>query len=510
MIVKILSSARNFEGVDYSERKNDQGRSELLKTGNFEALEQLPEITKADYISYMRKICDANPNVKNRQFHAVISTRGDQHSPEQLAILAEKYLRAMGYGDNPYLIYFHKDTDNNHVHMVSTRVDKQGKKVDDTFEKIRSQKVMQAILGQQPEQEAKRDLAKSLTYTFSTEPQFRVLLEHMGYKTTTNVLQVNLIRYGIVQTSVDKELISQKIQNYQAPRERLNQLNALFHKYSQGRSLDQFQAFMKEEFGISMVLHQSKNHEKPYGYTVIDHAKKHVFKGSQVMDLSQILQPVTDAGRKELLLELVDKTDFLKQTLGEFRDHLIVNKFRINDNGEIECQLGTNTRHTLSDDQLKQLKYNDRLEEATRFHIDGDAEKSVLARYFHLRTDGFTQNPEQQADVIHYYAGLLKSLDQRNNANEGLSEHRLEILRYNGDYFLLDREGKYLVDFRKLGQFHEFDFRHLNVTELDRQQRINLEERMETRSSLNLPVIDFGQEDDPSDRKSKKRKQLHM
>lgn len=91
MIVKILSSARNFEGIDYSERKNDQGWSELLKTGNFEALEHLPEITKADYVSYMRIICDANPNVKNRQFHAVISTKRNQHSPGELTIMAEKY-----------------------------------------------------------------------------------------------------------------------------------------------------------------------------------------------------------------------------------------------------------------------------------------------------------------------------------------------------------------------------------------------------------------------------------
>jgi hypothetical protein len=61
----------------------------------------------------------------------------------------------MGYGDNPFLIYHHSDTDNNHVHMVSTRVDKNGDKVDDTYEKIRSQKTLQTILQQDPQMEAK-------------------------------------------------------------------------------------------------------------------------------------------------------------------------------------------------------------------------------------------------------------------------------------------------------------------------------------------------------------------
>ncbi len=72
----------------------------------------------------------------------------------------------MGYGDNPYLIYCHADTKNNHVHMVSTRVDKNGNKVDDTFEKIRSQKVLQEILNQDPHMEANAYLENAQAFIF--------------------------------------------------------------------------------------------------------------------------------------------------------------------------------------------------------------------------------------------------------------------------------------------------------------------------------------------------------
>ena len=42
------------------------------------------------------------------------------------------------------MIYFHSDTENNHVHIVSTRVQKNGQKVKDNMEAVRSQKVIKS------------------------------------------------------------------------------------------------------------------------------------------------------------------------------------------------------------------------------------------------------------------------------------------------------------------------------------------------------------------------------
>ena len=178
MIIKILSSAKNFEGIDYSERKNDQGKSRLLKAKNFEALGHSSDsLKKSDYINYMKLVCDANPRVKNRQFHAVISAKGQSYSPEKLSQIAERYLHDLGYGKNPYLIYFHGDTENNHVHMVSTRVDKNGNKVDYIYEKIRSQKFIQQIMGKCAAQEVSAAFEKAMKFNFSTKAQLKLLIE---------------------------------------------------------------------------------------------------------------------------------------------------------------------------------------------------------------------------------------------------------------------------------------------------------------------------------------------
>ena len=53
--------------------------------------------------------------------------------------------------------------------MVSIRVDKNGNKVDDTYEKICSQKTIQEILGQNASHEVRLALDKAMEFNFSTK-----------------------------------------------------------------------------------------------------------------------------------------------------------------------------------------------------------------------------------------------------------------------------------------------------------------------------------------------------
>ena len=51
MIIKILSSALNFSGIKYNERKNDTGESELLCANNFGGLSFQTDLVRADYVN---------------------------------------------------------------------------------------------------------------------------------------------------------------------------------------------------------------------------------------------------------------------------------------------------------------------------------------------------------------------------------------------------------------------------------------------------------------------------
>ncbi|GAB3832326.1 hypothetical protein GCM10028895_49880 [Pontibacter rugosus] len=126
MIVKILSSAGTFAGVGYNEDKVEKGTAELLVAENFGMLQPVGgALGNADYTSYLQSWSKSESNeqrVKQPQFHAVISCEGREKDAAELVDMATQYLQKMGYGENPHLIYFHSDTQNNHVHIISTRV----------------------------------------------------------------------------------------------------------------------------------------------------------------------------------------------------------------------------------------------------------------------------------------------------------------------------------------------------------------------------------------------------
>src|SRR5690606_6211970 len=109
-----------------------------------------------------------NTRVQHQQFHAMISCKEREYTKVQLTELAEKWLQKMGYANNPYLIVFHGDTKNNHVHMVSSRIGNDGKKINDSMERIRAQKSMQEILDINPNKECQQLVEKLKSFSFST------------------------------------------------------------------------------------------------------------------------------------------------------------------------------------------------------------------------------------------------------------------------------------------------------------------------------------------------------
>jgi Relaxase/Mobilisation nuclease domain len=292
MIAKIMQSSNSFQAVYYNEQKVVEQKAELLAAVNFEGnLTAVDFWQKADYIKYFNDITQQNSRVKRKQFHAVISTKGHEHTADELKIIAEEYIKRMGYGDNPYLIYFHQDTNNNHVHIVSTRVNTEGIKVKDSFEKKESLRhigqIMQAFNRQ--ELGSKNIIDGIMQYNFTTEAQLNLLIEQRGYEAKTDEKRdLIILENNRNVATIPRSDIAQKLK-IKPDDARKKQLKAILLKYKDKPNLEEF---LKDKFGVDLIFHRGEGKETPYGYTLIDNASKQVFKGSEVLKLSEFFKGV--------------------------------------------------------------------------------------------------------------------------------------------------------------------------------------------------------------------------
>lgn len=88
----------------------------------------------------------ANRNTETHTLHISLNPDPkDEVSDGQFRKIAQEYMREMGYGKQPFVVFKHTDIDRSHIHIVSVCVDEEGKKISDKFEKVRSMKVCREL-----------------------------------------------------------------------------------------------------------------------------------------------------------------------------------------------------------------------------------------------------------------------------------------------------------------------------------------------------------------------------
>ena len=131
----------------YNKEKVDKDEAEVLLWQKM--LEPFDKHGRLDIDACMDSFwpyLEANRRTTNTVFHASLNpSPEDRLTDEQLREIANEYMQKMGYGDQPYIVFKHKDIDRQHPHIVSLRVDEQGRKISDSHEYDRSMSIMRAL-----------------------------------------------------------------------------------------------------------------------------------------------------------------------------------------------------------------------------------------------------------------------------------------------------------------------------------------------------------------------------
>jgi hypothetical protein len=448
MIAKILKPTKNFSGILYSELKINEGKAFFSGAFNFPFKRDFtpPEV----YLHYLENLAAcAQKSVKNRQFHAIISTKGKEHNKIFLTELAQKWMQKMGYGEQPYLVYFHEDTEHNHVHIVSCRIDKDGQRINPYMEGRRAGIAISELMNENLKEKAQLDMKEVLDeYSFSTISQYRLVLEDRGWKTNEKEGRINLIKM-VRQASIDKSEVLDKLKKYEQNRERIKQLRVIMNKYK-GLSTEQLKKYMYDNFGVKIIFHKAKEYEKPYGYTVIDHNRKVVMKGSEIMPLEILINPVGREEHARLVNEIMQTVMQNKPLYSELKKVLNQNDYSMKKN-KIFIKGDEMSLLQLSNEHYKQLRYNDRLREANEFTVRTKAEAKILSRYFFVRSDDIILHAEVERDDTAYREMISSFGNDVDALRDYMNEMKQVLISYNGTTLIMDMKNHIVADITGLG-----------------------------------------------------------
>ena len=145
MIAKISSTENLGGALGYNFKKVEKGEASILLAAELYQ-DREGRYTMEDVLADMQAVIPEKCRTKKMVFHCSLNPHPDEKlSDETLTQIAKEYMETLGYGKQPYIVFKHNDIAREHIHIVSLRVDGEGKKINDRFEKRRSKQITDTL-----------------------------------------------------------------------------------------------------------------------------------------------------------------------------------------------------------------------------------------------------------------------------------------------------------------------------------------------------------------------------
>lgn len=147
MIARINIGSSLYGALAYNQEKVDENLGKVLASnlvcepmdGRFSVL-----ACAADFARWMPS--PEHLPTKKPVIHISLNPHPDDKlTDNQLADIGREYMERLGYGGQPYLIFKHEDIGRDHIHIVSLRVDCEGKLIKNSFEHKRSKEITELL-----------------------------------------------------------------------------------------------------------------------------------------------------------------------------------------------------------------------------------------------------------------------------------------------------------------------------------------------------------------------------
>ncbi|UCS91669.1 relaxase/mobilization nuclease domain-containing protein [Echinicola marina] len=172
-MVARISLGRNILGLlYYNEDKVKEKKASVLMANGFGTNGESGSLKYKNqrFLYYTQK----NSRAKLNAFHVSLNfSPKDQLDEAQKAFIAQEYMNRIGFGSQPYLVYEHMDAGHPHLHIVSTNITREGKRIETHN------------LGREKSEKARKELEKELGLVVAEQQKEQVLsiqpLESLKY-----------------------------------------------------------------------------------------------------------------------------------------------------------------------------------------------------------------------------------------------------------------------------------------------------------------------------------------
>lgn len=114
--------------VNYNENKVKEGKAELILAKGYP--KRIGQLNFHDKLNRLQKLADLNTRAATHCVHISLNFDITENLPATtLQQIAEAYMEKIGFVNQPFLVYQHHDAAHQHIHIVSTNIQKDGKRI---------------------------------------------------------------------------------------------------------------------------------------------------------------------------------------------------------------------------------------------------------------------------------------------------------------------------------------------------------------------------------------------
>jgi hypothetical protein len=128
MVARINTGKSISKALNYNEQKVLAGKATILSAVGF--IKDADRLSFYDKINQFERHISLNDATKTNTLHVSLNfDPTDKIADEKLIEIATAYMDGIGFGSQPFLVYRHDDSGHPHIHIVSTNIEKDGKRI---------------------------------------------------------------------------------------------------------------------------------------------------------------------------------------------------------------------------------------------------------------------------------------------------------------------------------------------------------------------------------------------